>query len=222
MEVPCLNSAGMAQNCRVDRRVLYSRPAKEPRSMSLDQTISQLILYSAMAAGAVVASVWLGIVLWTLRDMRARSRDVLAQAAAALMVAVLNVFGLILYLMLRPRETLAEAYERSLEEEALLQGIEEKPVCPGCGRPSNALWQVCPHCHTRLKKQCIQCGQLLDLPWNLCPYCATPQGNTVEAAPRQSGQPRSRRSAERRAAVAQNGQEPVTQSLEFIDGDDGN
>ncbi len=190
--------------------------------MDFNQTLSQLLLYGTMATGAVVASLWLGIVLWTYRDARARSRDVLAQVTAALMVAVLNIFGLILYLMLRPRETLAEAYERSLEEEALLQGIEEKPVCPGCGRPSNALWQVCPHCHTRLKKQCIQCGQLLDLPWNLCPYCATPQGNTVEAAPRQSGQPRSRRSAERRAAVAQNGQEPVGQSLEFIDGDDGN
>src|SRR5262249_34094712 len=187
--------------------------------MSFDQTISQLILYSAMAAGAVVASLWLGIVLWGVRGLRARSRDVLAQAAAALMVAVLNIFGLILYLMLRPRETLAEAYERSLEEEALLQGIEEKPVCPGCGRPSNALWQVCPHCHTRLKKQCIQCGQLLDLPWNLCPYCATPQGNVAEVAPRQPGQARSRRSGERRAAT-QTGLEPVTQSLEFIDGDD--
>src|SRR5260221_3457620 len=93
------------------------------------------------------------------------------------MVAVLNVFGLILYLILRPRETLAEAYERSLEEEALLQGIEEKPVCPGCGRPSNTLWQVCPHCHTRLKKQCIQGGQLLELPWNLCPYFGTPHGH---------------------------------------------
>jgi hypothetical protein len=127
-----------------------------------DQTISQLLLFAAMAAGAIIASMWLGIVLWTYRDMRARSRDPLAQGAATLMVVVLGIFGLILYLMLRPRETLTEAYERSLEEEALLQGIEEKPVCPGCGRPSNALWQVCPHCHTRLKKPCIQCGQLRD------------------------------------------------------------
>src|SRR5947207_13396322 len=148
--------------------------------MNFDQTLSQIILYIVMAIGAVIASTWLGMVLWTLRDMRARSRDLLAQGAATLMVAVLGVFGLILYLMLRPRETLAEAYERSLEEEALLQGIEEKPACPGCGRASNAQWQVCPHCHTRLKKQCIHCGQLLDLPWNLCPFCGTVQGNVAE------------------------------------------
>ena len=188
--------------------------------MNFDQTISQWVLYIAMATGAVVAATWLGIVLWTWRDMRARSRDVLAQGAAALMVAVLNVFGLILYLMLRPRETLSEAYERSLEEEALLQGIEEKPICPGCGRPSNANWQVCPHCHTRLKKPCVQCGQLLDLPWNLCPYCATPQGN-VEGDQRPSG--RVRRPDRKRAAPTKEAYASESAGqLEFVEGDDAN
>jgi hypothetical protein len=187
--------------------------------MGFDQTLSQLILFFTMVSGAVVASTWLGIVLWTFRDVRARSRDPLAQGAATLMVAVLNVFGLILYLMLRPRETLAEAYERSLEEEALLQGIEEKPVCPGCGRPSNAQWQVCPYCHTRLKKPCIQCAQLLDLPWNLCPYCATLQSTEPEGR-------RGRRSERNRPTRTANGesQEAVesapTPTLEFVDGED--
>src|SRR5260221_9045556 len=182
--------------------------------MDFNQTLSQLLLYGTMATGAVVASLWLGIVLWTYRDARARSRDVLAQVTAALMVAVLNVFGLILYLMLRPRETLAEAYERSLEEEALLQGIEEKPICPGCGRPSNVLWQVCPHCHTRLKKPCIQCGQLLDLPWNLCPFCATAQAGLEPDA-------NSQRPSARRSAAARSGYQPVAQSaVEFVEGDE--
>ncbi len=191
--------------------------------MFTEQGISQFLLYGTMAAGAVIASLWLGFVLWTYRDARARSRDGLATAAAALMVAVLGIFGLIIYLMLRPRETLAEAYERSLEEEALLQGIEEKPVCPGCGRPSNTLWQVCPHCHTRLKKQCIQCGQLLDLPWNLCPYCATPQGNMPEPEPRQQPQSLGRRAPGERPGRRQV-QPPAgyetSPTLEFVDDDE--
>ncbi len=192
--------------------------------MTFDQAMSQFILFLAMATGAVVASMWLGIVLWTYRDVRARSRDVLAQWAATLMVAVLGIFGLILYLMLRPHETVTEAYERSLEEEALLQGIEEKPVCPGCGRPSNALWQVCPHCHTRLKKPCIQCGQLLDLPWNLCPFCAMPQGRP-EGDSRQSRDRRAAHAPARSAEAAQ--AQPVPEEygeaetpLEYIEGDD--
>jgi RNA polymerase subunit RPABC4/transcription elongation factor Spt4 len=70
---------------------------------------------------------------------------------------------------------LAEAYERSLEEEALLQEIEEKPTCPGCGQRVQENWQACPNCHTRLKKPCINCGEMLELSWNLCPYCAAAQ-----------------------------------------------
>lgn len=144
--------------------------------MSFDQnTLNTVILTLITAAGAVSTAFWLALILWTWRDMRQRSRDPLAQIAAALVVAVLSVFGLVIYVMLRPPETLAEAYERSLEEEALLQNIEERPICPGCGRAAKDDWQVCPHCHTRLKKPCVNCGELLELAWNLCPYCAAPQ-----------------------------------------------
>ena len=75
-----------------------------------------------------------------------------------------------------------------LEEEALLQSIEERPVCPGCGRHVNEKWLVCPNCHTKLKKVCSHCGKLMKLPWSLCPYCGTPEkgkkreGITVDEA----------------------------------------
>lgn len=202
--------------------MLYSHPIYAMGAkMGFDQTVSQFILFITMAVGAVVASLWLGMILWTWRDMRARSRDVLAQSAATAMVAILNVFGLIIYLMLRPRETLAEAYERSLEEEALLQGIEEKPICPGCGRPSNSRWQVCPYCHTRLKKPCVQCSELLELAWNLCPYCATPQVAS-EAETRRHGRPR-RQIATVNLPPERSGRRPAPQSetepgsLEFVE-----
>lgn len=136
---------------------------------------SSVLLIGTIYGGMIVAAFWLGMVIWTYRDMRARSRDSVAQLLAAAMVAVLTLPGMIVYLMLRPRETLSEAYERSLEEEALLQEIEEKPTCPGCGQRVQDAWQVCPHCHTRLKKSCVKCRELLELPWTLCPYCSTPQ-----------------------------------------------
>lgn len=134
-----------------------------------------LLTGATIYGGIVLVAFWLTMVIWAFRDMRSRSRDLIGQILVALLVAVLTVPGLIIYLMLRPRETLAEAYERSLEEEALLQEIEEKPTCPGCKSRVHADWQVCPSCHTRLKKPCIRCGQMLELSWNLCPYCATPQ-----------------------------------------------
>jgi RNA polymerase subunit RPABC4/transcription elongation factor Spt4 len=138
-----------------------------------------LVVYGGM----VLAAFWLAMIIWTYRDMRARSRDGLAQLVVAVMVAVLTVPGLLIYLFLRPRETLSEAYERSLEEEALLQEIEEKPVCPGCKQRVHDDWQACPNCHTRLKRPCTRCGRMLDLSWELCPYCATAVPNFASDRP---------------------------------------
>jgi RNA polymerase subunit RPABC4/transcription elongation factor Spt4 len=124
--------------------------------------------------GAMLAAFWLTLIIWTFRDMRSRSRDIFAQILAALLVAILFLPGVVIYLLLRPKETLAEAYERSLEEEALLQGIEEALVCPGCGSRVQGDFVVCPSCHTKLKKACHNCGRALNLRWSVCPYCATP------------------------------------------------
>lgn len=87
---------------------------------------SDITTLIALYGIAAVAALWLAMIVWTNRDMRARSRDPLAQVFVTAIVALLNVPGLLIYFLLRPRETLAEAYERSLEEEALLQEIEEK------------------------------------------------------------------------------------------------
>ncbi len=146
-------------------------------------SLTDYILLLAAFFGAFLSALWLSLVLWTFRDMRARSRDVFAHVLAALVVAVLTLPGLIVYLILRPPRTLAETYEQSLEEEALLQEIEEKRVCPGCGRQAQEAWLVCPNCYTKLKKTCAHCGKLMDLPWNLCPHCATPvEGKKVDEA----------------------------------------
>lgn len=142
----------------------------------LDFNFSDDVFTAIIVYGLIVGVVsWLALILWTYRDMRARSRDSFAQLGMAALVAVLNLPGLFAYLLIRPRETLSESYERSLEEEALLQEIEEKPVCPGCGQRVKDDWQVCAHCHTRLKKSCLSCRRLLELSWDICPHCATMQ-----------------------------------------------
>lgn len=133
--------------------------------------------------GAVFAAMWISVVIWTFRDMRGRSRDPFAQILSAVVVALLPVVGLIVYLILRPPETLAEAYERALEEEALLQEIEARPTCPGCSRVVNSDWLLCPNCHTRLHKACPHCEALMELHWNLCPYCGNRQVDRYVAGP---------------------------------------
>lgn len=135
------------------------------------ETITSFLTIFAAILGALLAALWLSLIIWAFRDMRARSRDPFAQILAALLVAALPFVGIIIYFILRPPETLAHAYERALEEEALLQEIEERPACPGCSRTIEANWILCPYCHTRLRKACPDCHALMELSWNLCPFC---------------------------------------------------
>jgi len=143
--------------------------------MPLDPSfLSNTVLVLTAFGGAFVVSLWISLVIWTYRDIRRRSRDPLVQILSALLVAVLNLPGILIYLILRPARTVEEEYQRTLEEESLLQALEELPLCPGCERRVKEDWQVCPNCHTKLKKACHQCSRLMELPWNICPYCATP------------------------------------------------
>jgi RNA polymerase subunit RPABC4/transcription elongation factor Spt4 len=190
---------------------------------------SDIALFAAVYGGVILAALWLAMILWTYRDMRSRSRDGLSQLLVSAIVALLTVPGLLIYLMLRPRETLTEAYERSLEEEALLQEIEEKPSCPACGQRTHDSWQVCPNCHTRLKKACMKCGKSLELSWNICPHCATPQAtiavDTIVRAPAPqmqqdtAGRPVMAERAKRRASREARAERTTGSSLEFIDSD---
>ncbi len=148
----------------------------------LDQLLEQLpsIVTGLVVVIAVfITSLWLGMVLWTFRDIRARTRDLVVQIMATFMVAVLTLPGLIVYFLIRPRETLSEAYERALEQEALLQAIEEPDICPSCSAKVRATFLYCPYCHTQLKRACGTCNEPLDLEWNICPYCGTTQGSQI-------------------------------------------
>jgi RNA polymerase subunit RPABC4/transcription elongation factor Spt4 len=133
--------------------------------------LGDVFVYLSAALGAVVAGLWISLVVWTYRDIRTRSRDRLAQLLSALLVLLLNLPGLLIYLILRPAETHDQKYQRTLEEEALLTQIETNITCPGCGSIIDLDWQICPHCHTRLRKPCENCGRLMELPWQLCPFC---------------------------------------------------
>lgn len=133
--------------------------------------LSSFALVLTGFGGAFLAALWVSLVVWTYRDIRARARDPLVQILSALLVAVLNIPGVLVYLILRPPRTLEEDYQRTLEEEALLQSLEDQPLCPGCERRVREDWQICPNCQTRLRKPCHQCGRLMELPWNICPYC---------------------------------------------------
>ncbi len=141
--------------------------------MTFDPSLlSNFFLIAVGLGAAFIAALWLSLIIWTFRDIRSRTKDPLVRILAVLVTAILFLPGVIIYFILRPRHTIEEEYQKVLEEEALLQNIESKPVCPACGRRTEEDWMACPGCHTILKKKCQHCGRLLELPWKICPYCA--------------------------------------------------
>ncbi|GIW08932.1 MAG: hypothetical protein KatS3mg060_3737 [Dehalococcoidia bacterium] len=144
----------------------------------------ELGFFISLAVALIVAylvAFWVALLIWTLRDIRSRSRNIVTAFFAVLLVLVFNIPGLILYLLLRPRETIAEQYERTLEEESLLSELEEQGACPKCKARVEDDFLLCPNCRTRLKKICAGCGRSLHLRWSVCPYCAREASPPVAA-----------------------------------------
>lgn len=139
----------------------------------------ELLIGVGVAYGALL---WLSMVVWAFRDIRDRTQDAFTQMVATLLVLIFSLPGLLLYLILRPRETLAEAYERSLEEEAILQELEDQRACPNCKRRVQEEFVICPFCTYQLKEPCSGCGKPLSYAWAACPFCATPRSSPAESA----------------------------------------
>ena len=135
-------------------------------------------------AGAYLVVLWFALIVWTFRDIEGRSRSVFTQVFSTLLSVLFFVPGVLLYLLLRPKETLDVAFQRSLEEEYLLQDLEELPHCPSCHRYVEDDFVLCPHCHAQLREACGNCERLVDLRWPLCPYCGVVQSEQSEAGDR--------------------------------------
>lgn len=127
------------------------------------------------ALGAFIFALWIAMGIWAFNDIRSRTRDWLAILLAVLLVLVFPIIGLILYILIRPKATLADVYDRALEEEALLRELEETHACPTCGVPVRDGWVYCPNCHAQLQHTCPTCNNMVRNEWAICVFCGTPQ-----------------------------------------------
>lgn len=136
-------------------------------------TLSKVLGISIGFIVAFIVIFWISLIIWTFRDIRSRTQDFMLQIAATVLVAIFFIGGLFIYLILRPRQTLAEIYERQLEEESLLAEMTERQTCNNCHARIESDFQICPSCGQKLKRPCPKCERLLELRWAFCPYCAT-------------------------------------------------
>ncbi len=155
-------------------------------SADLINTMATFIGIFVALLGAFLFAFWIAMGIWTFNDIRSRTRDWLAIGLASLLVLIFPVVGLILYAMIRPKETLADVYDRALEEESLLRELEETLTCHNCGAPAQDDWNYCHNCRTQLRYACSTCGKPARYEWDICVHCGTDQSGSPSPAKAQS------------------------------------
>ena len=144
------------------------------------QTTAKL---AAGVIGTYLFLIWIASILWAYRDIRSRTRDPVSQLIGLSIIAALPLVGVPIYLVVRPPHTLREAYDRQLEQEAILSELHSISTCPQCRRPVDENWMVCAFCSHELKQPCGSCDRLLLNAWRHCPYCAETRQRSAVPAP---------------------------------------
>ena len=125
----------------------------------LDFIFKALLIYAAVF--------WLALIVWVTRDVINRSNSIIFQTFTILLNTFLPVFGLIIYLLVRPSKTLLDSYYDELELKALNIG----KYCEKCSTPLNDTYDYCPECGMSLKKECASCKKQYFKTYKICPFC---------------------------------------------------
>ena len=119
---------------------------------------------------------WIGLAFWVFRDARRRVDDPLLVGTATLLGLSVPYVGVVIYMLFRPPESLADVHTRELELRALEEQLGRHALhCPVCRLEVDANFLVCPVCTTRLKRPCPGCAGALEPAWQVCPYCGVPE-----------------------------------------------
>ena len=137
----------------------------------MEEVLARIFQFSIAIIGAFVVALWFALVIWTYRDVVSRSRSALMQVFATLIVVLFFIPGVVIYLLLRPNETLDEKQQRWIEEEYLAQELEDVAVCPSCNHSVREEWIFCPSCRYQLRRPCFSCGRLVESAWDVCAFC---------------------------------------------------
>jgi RNA polymerase subunit RPABC4/transcription elongation factor Spt4 len=136
---------------------------------------SPLVRLSLQAIAFYFVLLWAATAYWAYRDLQTRTTNPVAPYLAAALIILFTpvffLFGVLVYRILRPSETVAEANERALAEEAMMVEIESQPHCANCSRQVHEDWIICPTCRNRLRRVCPNCSRLVELDWSLCAWC---------------------------------------------------
>lgn len=127
------------------------------------------IVWQIFAYGLIVF--WFVVLYWVWLDSGDRTSKKSVRWLLVLLVAILNVVGLVIYLIIRPPQTIEEIYWSDLERRYLKYETAELGDCPKCGSQLFPGFNYCPSCRYKIKIRCTGCQVLVDRKHKFCPHC---------------------------------------------------
>ena len=116
--------------------------------------------------------IWGAFIIWVIKDITNRTTNVLVQTISIFIILFFTpIFGLPVYLLIRPRTTLFEQYYEEEEVEETVDELDELYHCPGCNHKVSRDFRFCPKCALELTTSCPSCKKQIHTDWALCPYC---------------------------------------------------
>ena len=95
---------------------------KETIEWLIDPQVSKILMTCFIV---YLILLWVSLVIWTTKDIISRTNNIVLQMISIILVVLLNVFGVLIYLAIRPAKTLIEKFFEDLEYEALSQSNKE-------------------------------------------------------------------------------------------------
>lgn len=120
--------------------------------------------------GAISLIFWLVVTSWIWVDSDERTTNKWMRIFYVL-IGLIPVVGWIIYLIVRPSETIDEIYWGDLERRYLKYEAKELGDCPRCGTQLFPGFIFCPNCKKRIKRKCSDCGVYIDLEYKYCTNC---------------------------------------------------
>jgi len=142
-------------------------------TVSFLEDVDFSIVFKALGIGLILF--WLVIVGWAAFDASQRYTSIWARLFSIVLVLFLPFFGLLIYLVVRPKVTREEAKWMNLEQRYLRYETAGLDDCPRCGYEIRPDFIFCPNCSKDLRIKCSMCDVYLEPHWGTCPFCGAEQ-----------------------------------------------
>jgi RNA polymerase subunit RPABC4/transcription elongation factor Spt4 len=122
------------------------------------------------------ALLWLSLIIWVTKDVINRSNSLIFQSLSIILNTILPGFGLVIYLLIRPTQSLMDKYYDELEVKLSTSTF----FCIKCNEILKKEYVYCPYCSTLNQTECKTCKKLSLITYTYCPYCGKDKKKEIE------------------------------------------